>query len=61
MQRYKKHQIEENPDLANKFYYRIRILKGFSYRYHFSVGKRFVVDETKESSQSRFGQLTNWV
>ena len=61
MQRYTKRQIEDDPDLDNKFYYKTRILKGYSYRYHFNVGKRFVVDEEKEASQSRFGQLTNWV
>ena len=61
MQRYNQQQINEDQNLDNMFYYRTRILKGYSYRYHFSVGKKFVVDETKESSQSRFGQMTNWV
>ena len=61
MQRYKQTQIDENPDLENTFYYRVRILKGYSYRYHFCVNDSFVVDETKPSSQARFGQLTNWV
>ena len=61
MERYSAEQIEEDPSLTNKFYYKARILKGFSFRYHFNVGKSFVVDETKESSESRFGRLTNWV
>ena len=61
MQRYKQTQIAENPDLANTFYYRTRILKGYSYRYHFCVNKQFVVDESKPVSKARFGQQTNWV
>ena len=38
MNRFSTEQICENPSLANKFYYRCQLMKGFKYSYHFSVG-----------------------
>ena len=36
-------------------------MKGFGYRYHFSVGEQFEVDKTKEATKDASGLLTNKV
>jgi len=59
MSRYTLSQIAINPKLSNTFFYRTRVLKGFGYRYHFSVGEKYQVDTTKESAEGPNGQLTN--
>ena len=61
MQRYTTEEIQKNPRLANKFFYKTQLMKGFGYRYHFSVGEQFVVDKTKESTKDASGLLTNKV
>ena len=59
MHRYTSQEIQSDSSLANRFYYKTHVLKGFGYRYHFSVGDNFLVDSTKESSENAFGHLTN--
>ena len=61
MQRYTTQEIQNNPRLANKFFYKAYLMKGFGYRYHFSVGDEFVVDTSIEASENSLGQMTNKV
>ena len=60
MERYDSQTVLLQPDLANTFFYMSKLLAGFKYRYHFSVGDQFVVDTTKESSEDRFNKVTNF-
>ena len=61
MERYDSQRVLLEPNLANTFFYRTRLFVGFKYRYNFSVGDQFVVDPNKESSEDRFGKITNFV
>ena len=61
MERYESTQVLLEPELENTFFYKTRLLKGFKYRYHFSVGDQFVVDPTKETSSDRLDKVTNFV
>ena len=38
MERFDTEQVLMDPSLENTFFYKTRLLKGFKYRYHFSVG-----------------------
>lgn len=38
MERYETEQVLLEPDLANTFFYKTKLLVGFKYRYHFSQG-----------------------
>lgn len=49
------------PDLANTFYYKSKLFRGFKYRYYFNVGDTFVVDSGREISEDRLGKMTNSV
>ena len=61
MERFDTEQVLMDPSLENTFFYKTRLLKGFKYRYHFSVGDQFVVDPTKEVSADRMDKVTNFV
>lgn len=61
MERYESERVLLEPELANTFFYRTKLFVGFKYRYHFSVGDEFVVDQTKEFSKDRLGKETNFV
>ena len=61
MERYENEKVALEPELANTFFYRTKLFVGFKYRYHFSVGDEFVVDPSKQTSEDRFGKVTNFV
>ena len=61
MERYDHEKVVLEPELANTFFYKTKLFIGFKYRYHFSVGDEFVVDPSKETSEDRFGKVTNFV
>ena len=61
MDRYETEQVLLDPELANKFYYKTKLFRGFKYRYYFNVGDQFVVDNGLEVSEDRFGKMTNAV
>ena len=61
MDRYDSQKVLLEPELANTFYYKSKLFVGFSYRYNFSVGNEFVIDNTKEVSEDRLGKLTNFI
>lgn len=44
MDRYTTEEVLLNPELANTFYYKTKLFRGWKYRYQFSVGDQFVVD-----------------
>jgi len=61
MERHERERVLLEPELVNTFFYSTKLFRGFKYRYYFSVGDQFTVDTTKETSQDRFGRMTNSV
>lgn len=62
MERYDTTRVLMEPELANTFFYKTKLLRQWKYRYQFSVGDTFVIDTTKESSEcERTGRMTNFV
>jgi len=61
MERYDSQRVLLEPQLANTFFYKTKLLRGFKYRYNFSVGDQFVVDSACAVSEDRFGKMTNFV
>ena len=52
MQRYSDDQVADDPRLKNKFFYKVNLMKNFAYRYYFSVGNQFVVDNSIPSDKN---------
>ena len=61
MERYDSEQILLEPEKANTFLYRSKLLRGYKYRYYFSVGDEFIVDPARATSEDRLGKITNFV
>ena len=61
MERYDSEAVLLEPNLANMFFYKSKLLIDFKYRYYFSVGEQFVIDSSKLTSEDRFGKITNFV
>ena len=56
-------EISADSSKEGVFFYKARILSGFTFRYYFRVDNEdaYIVDETKPTSKSRFNKMTNTV
>ena len=61
MERYRDEEILLDPELANTFFYKTKLFRGFRYRYNFNVGEQFVIDSAKGNSEDRSGKLLNHI
>ena len=43
------------------FLYKSKLPIGFKFRHYFSIGEQFVIDSSKQTSEDRFGKITNFV
>ena len=61
MERYAQEKVLMEPQLANAFFYKTKLLRGYKYRYNFSVGDQFVIDSACAVSEDRYGKMTNFI
>ena len=60
MQTYTSDQINLDTSLKGTYYYRVRLLVGYKYRYYFQInGEDFCIDENKDNEMSKFKRRTN--